>query len=259
MTEWNATSYHKVSAPQTSWGQKVLNRLQLSGDERAIDAGCGSGRLTGELMERLPAGRLVAIDRSWNMLMTARANLRPVLGSRVSFAQVSLPDLPFSNWADLVFSTATFHWIKDHPALFRGIFGTLRSGGKLHAQCGGGPNLAHAHALAETVMHSAAFAQYFGDWPGPWEFADARITADRLQAAGFVDIDTSLEEAPTTLAGEADYREFVTTVIYHPHLERLPDAAMKQAFIDRVTELSSQESTPFTLDYWRLNMSARKP
>ena len=28
MTEWNAASYHKVSGPQTSWGQKVLNRLQ---------------------------------------------------------------------------------------------------------------------------------------------------------------------------------------------------------------------------------------
>ena len=80
-----------------------------------------------------------------------------------------------------------------------------------------------------------------------------------MKEAGFVDIDTNLEEAPTTLATEADYREFVTTVIYHPHLERLPDAALKQAFIDRVTELAAQEPVPFTLDYWRLNMQARKP
>lgn len=259
MTEWNATSYHKVSAPQTSWGQKVLNRLQLNGDERAVDAGCGSGRLTGELMARLPNGRLVAIDRSWNMLMTARANLRPVLGSRVSFVQVSLPDLPFAGWADLVFSTATFHWIKDHPALFAGIFHALRSGGKLHAQCGGGPNLHRAHQLAEQVMHGEPFAQYFNDWSGPWEFADAAVTADRLQQAGFADVDTNLEAAPTTLANEADYREFVTTVIYHAHLDRLPDAAMKQAFIDRVAELAANEPIPFTLDYWRLNIQARKP
>ena len=259
MPDWNAASYHKVSGPQTSWGQKVLNRLTVNGDERAIDAGCGSGRLTGELMERLPNGPLVAIDRSWNMLMTARANLRPVLGSRVSFVQVSLPDLPFADWADLVFSTATFHWIKDHPALFAGIFRTLRSGGRLHAQCGGGPNLRRAHELAEQVMQAAPFKSYFGDWPGPWEFANAEVTASRLQKAGFIDIDTNLEEAPTTLATEADYREFVTTVIYHSHLERLPEARTKQAFIDRVTELAAKEVTPFTLDYWRLNMQARKP
>lgn len=259
MTEWNATAYHKVSAPQTSWGQKVLNRLYLNGDERAIDAGCGSGRLTAELMERLPRGRLLAIDRSWNMLITARANLRPLLGSRVAFAQVALPDMPVAGWADLVFSTATFHWIKDHQALFNGIFQALRAGGRLHAQCGGGPNLRHAHELAEQVMRDEPFAPYFIDWPGPWEFAYPDVTAERLKAAGFIDVDASLEEAPTTLATEDDYREFVTTVIYHPHLDRLPDASLKQEFIDRVTRLAAAEPVPFTLDYWRLNMTARKP
>jgi trans-aconitate 2-methyltransferase len=259
VTEWNAAAYHKVSGPQTSWGRRVLARLSVRGDELAIDAGCGSGRLTGALMERLPQGRLVAIDRSWNMLLAARTNLRPAYGARVAFAHVSLPDLPFANAADLVFSTATFHWIKDHPALFAGIYGALRSGGRLHAQCGGGPNLVRAHQLAERVMHAAPFAEYFASWPGPWEFADAGVTASRLRTAGFVGIDTSLEEAPTTLATEADYREFVTTVIYHPHLERLPSASLKRQFIDRVTELSSEEDPPFTLDYWRLNMAARKP
>lgn len=259
MTEWNATAYHKVSAPQTSWGHKVLSRLEVAGDEVAIDAGCGSGKLTGALTERLPRGRVIAIDRSWNMLLTARTNLRPQFGPRVSYAQVALPGLPFSNAVDLVFSTATFHWIKDHQALFAGIFDALKRGGRLHAQCGGGPNLKRAHELAEIVMHAEPFAPYFADWPGPWEFANAAITASRLRDAGFAGIDTNLEEAPTTLANEADYREFVTTVIYHPHLDRLPGAELKQAFIDRVTELSSKEDTPFTLDYWRLNMAARKP
>lgn len=259
MTEWNAASYHKVSGPQTSWGQKVLARLSVNGDERAIDAGCGSGRLTGELLERLPRGRLIAIDRSWNMLMTARANLRPVFGERAAFVQVSLPDLPFANWADLVFSTATFHWIKDHQSLFQNVLHALRPGGRLMAQCGGGPNLARAHALAQQLMHAEPFVPFFDDWPGPWEFANAETTAQRLQRAGFTEIATSLEEAPTTLATEADYREFVTTVIYHAHLERLLDPALKQAFIDRVTELSARQDPPFTLDYWRLNINAKKP
>ena len=259
MTEWNAAAYHKVSGPQTSWGQRVLSRLSVNGDERAIDAGCGSGRRTGELMARLPRGRLVAIDRSWNMLITARANLRPTFGDRVSFAQVSLPAMPFANWADLVFSTATFHLIKDRQALFNNILTGLRPGGHLMAQCGGGANLARAHALAEQLMHAEPFAEYFGDWPGPWEFANAEVTAERLHRAGFTEVVTSLEEAPTTLASEADYREFVTTVIYHAHLERLPTASLKQAFIDWVTELSAREDPPFTLDYWRLNISAKRP
>ena len=108
-------------------------------------------------------------------------------------------------------------------------------------------------------MHSDAFAQFFTDWPGPWQFAYDDVTADRLRSAGFVNVVTSLEEAPTTLASEADYREFVTTVIYHPHLERLPDAGLRQAFLDRVTDLASREPVPFTLDYWRLNIAATRP
>jgi trans-aconitate methyltransferase len=259
LTEWNASVYHQVSGPQTSWGQKVLARVALHGDERVIDAGCGSGRLTGALLDRLPHGRCVAIDRSWNMLMAARANLRPTYGSRVGFVQVSLPDLPFSGWADLVFSTATFHWVRDHDALFRSIHRALRPAGRLEAQCGGGPNLARAHALAQQVMEGPAFAPAFAGWEGPWEFASAETTSERLSAAGFTEIETSLEAAPTTLATDADYREFVSTVIYHAHLARLPDTAGQQAFIDEVTALSARENPPFTLDYWRLNIKARRP
>jgi len=255
--EWNATSYHQVSAPQTSWGHKVLERLALAGDERAIDAGCGSGRLTAALVERLPRGHVVALDRSSNMLTVARTNLRPVFGPRVSFVQAALPDLPVAGWADVVFSTATFHWIADHPALFANIHTALARGGRLHAQCGGGPNLAAAHALAEAVMAERTFQAYFAGWPGPWQFASAEDTAVRLAAAGFVDIDAHLEEAPTTLASEADYRAFVTTVIYHPHLARLP-AELHAAFIDAVTERAAATTPAFTLDYWRLNMTARR-
>ena len=257
-TEWDAASYHQVSAPQTSWGHRVLSRLPLDGGERAIDAGCGSGRLTAALVERLPRGHVVALDRSWNMLQVARTNLRPAFGRRVSFVHAELPALPIAGWADVVFSTATFHWIADHPALFAAVFAALRPGGRLHAQCGGGPNLHAAHALAEGVMARPLYAGHFSDWPGAWTFATADDTATRLAAAGFVDVDANLEAAPTTLATEADYRAFVTTVIYHPHLDRLP-GVLRAPFIDEVTALAAQETPPFTLDYWRLNMGARRP
>jgi trans-aconitate methyltransferase len=257
--EWDATSYHKVAGPQTAWGRRVLGRLQVRGDERVIDAGCGTGRLTGELMAMLPQGRLVAVDRSWNMLITARANLRPTYGRRVSYVQVELPRLPFTGWADLVFSTATFHWVRDHAALFREIFIALRPGGRLFAQCGGGPNLRDAHRLAAEVMAAAPFAPYFADWRGVWEFATPDVTASRLTAAGFVDVRSDLEAAPTTLADETSYREFVTTVIYNPHLARLPDGPLRGRFIDAITARAARTDPPFTLDYWRLNLDARRP
>jgi trans-aconitate 2-methyltransferase len=257
-TEWDAASYHTVSTPQTSWGHVVLAGLALDGDERVIDAGCGSGRLTAALLDRLPRGRVLALDRSRNMLEVARTNLRPAYGHRVSFVQAALPEVPMAAWADVVFSTATFHWVRDHQALFAGLHTALRPGGRLHAQCGGGPNLARAHALAERVMTAAPFAPFFAGWPGVWEFASAEATAARLTAAGFTEVVTALVAAPTTLATEADYRAFVTTVIYHPHLAQLPET-LRGRFIDAVTAHAAAESPAFTLDYWRLNMAATRP
>lgn len=256
-TEWDAASYHTVSAPQTSWGHVVLGSLALEGGERVIDAGCGSGRLTAALLDRLPRGRVLALDRSRNMLEVARANLRPVYTGRVHFVQAALPAVPVARWADVVFSTATFHWVRDHDALFRHLRDALRPGGRLHAQCGGGPNLAHAHALADAVMQRPSFAPHFAGWPGVWEFASAHATAARLTAAGFAEVVTELVEAPITLATEADYRAFVTTVIYHPHLARLPDD-LRGPFIDEVTALAAAAAPAFALDYWRLNMTATR-
>ena len=257
--EWNAASYHRVSGPQTEWGRRVLARLQVRGDERVIDAGCGTGRLTTELMHMLPRGRLVAVDRSWNMLLTARANLRPEFGDRVSYVRVELPMLPFNGWADLVFSTATFHWVRDHQRLFDEILQSLRPGGRLFAQCGGGPNLHEAHRLAEDVMRRAPFAEFFLDWKGVWEFSTPDESAARLESAGFVDIKTSLEPAPTTLVDEDSYREFVTTVIYNPHLTWLPEGPLRVQFIDEVTSLAARQDPPYTLDYWRLNLEGMRP
>ncbi len=256
--EWNAAAYHQVSTPQTTWGERVLARLALAGHERVLDAGCGSGRLTASLVERLPRGHVVALDRSWNMLQVARTNLRPAFGARVSFVQASLPELPFSGGLDVVFSTATFHWVADHVALFAAVHRALASGGRLHAQCGGGPNLHEAHALAERVMARAPFAPYFAGWDGVWQFASVDETEARLAAAGFTSREVWLEAAPTTLATAEDYRAFVTTVIYHPHLARLPDA-LHGAFIDAVTDLAAATDPPFSLDYWRLNISALRP
>jgi trans-aconitate 2-methyltransferase len=256
--EWNATAYHKVSGPQTSWGQKVLERLTVRGNECVLDAGCGSGRLTGELMERIPRGRLVALDRSWNMLITARANLRASFGSRVTFVQVALPDMPFHESFDLVFSTATFHWVRDHAALFRSVYRALKPGGRLMAQCGGGPNLAHARQHAERLMHRAPFAPYYASWTGLWEYASPEVTFARLAEAGFQDVQTSLEPATTGFSSPTDYREFVSNVIFHPHLAMLPTDELKQAFLDEVTDSASRDDPPFTLDYWRLNLQGTR-
>ena len=123
--EWDAETYDQVSDPQFSWGMEVLDRLELRGDERALDAGCGSGRVSAELLERLPEGELIAVDGSEAMIAKARERL----GSRATYLVADLAELRLEAPVDLIFSTATFHWITDHEKLFERLREALGGAG----------------------------------------------------------------------------------------------------------------------------------
>jgi trans-aconitate 2-methyltransferase len=253
--EWDARAYHTLSKPQQRWGERVLDALPLAGDELVLDLGCGTGLLTEKLLERLPRGRVVAIDRSQNMLDRARLHLARV-GERVRFVEADLPRLPEDlRGVDAVFSTATFHWVPDHAALFAAIAATLRPGGRLVAQLGGAGNVARIEARIEVLMRDALFADAFVGFVHPWNFPDPRLSEERLREAGFVDVETELVDAPTPFEGRGEYREFLERVILGAHLERL-DADRRTRFLDWLCERGSGDDPPWVCDYVRLNLRA---
>src|SRR5262249_24358187 len=72
---WDASTYDRLADPQAGWGKVVVERAPVRGDERVLDAGCGTGRVTAMLLERLPRGRVVALDGSPAMIEGARRRL----------------------------------------------------------------------------------------------------------------------------------------------------------------------------------------
>jgi trans-aconitate 2-methyltransferase len=257
MSDWNAARYHDLSSPQQKWGRRVLERLPLAGTERVLDLGCGTGHLTKEIHGRLPRGYLVGVDRSEAMVEAAASWLREHAPG-VAIVQADGAALPFRRTFDAVFSGATFHWILDHSALFRSIITALRPGGRLVAQCGGSGNLALLRGRADALKTDPRFVQFFEDWTEPWYYADVESTRRRLATAGFVDIDVSLEEAPTPFADADAYQQFIATVCVRHHVGRLPRRERK-VFLAELTMKAAADAPPFTLDYWRLNISARRP
>jgi len=170
-----------------------------------------------------------------------------------------LLSLPFNQVFDGIFSTAAFHWVLDHDRLFEQLFRALKPGGWLVAQCGGGPNLARLRKRANAIIGAPPYAEFFRGYNEPWLYADAEPTASRLQNAGFVEVETSLEAAPTELQDPARYSEFVESIIFHRHLERIPDKLLRQRFIAALSEAAASDDPPFSLDYWRLNLNGKVP
>jgi trans-aconitate 2-methyltransferase len=257
--EWNAALYHQISAPQVSWGKKVLARIALRGDERVLDAGCGTGRLTRDLLEALPRGQVVALDVSQNMIDAARSYLQADFGDRVEFACCDLLDLPFEQQFDGIFSTASFHWVRDHERLFQNLYRALRPGGWLCAQCGGGKNLDRLLARVQALLATPPYENYFVGYQSPWEYSDSETASARLRQAGFEQTETGLEEAPTKFANAQEFQQFIESVILRSHLERIPDAAMRQQFLAQLTQRCAADDPPFLLDYWRLNLQGKRP
>lgn len=245
--DWNAASYDAVSVPQQKWGAAVLERLELRGDESVLDAGCGTGRVTQMLLDRLPDGHVVAVDGSPSMVAAARGLLDP---ERVTTICSDLLELELEAPLDAAISTATFHWITDHDLLFARIRACLRPGAAFVAQCGGRGNIDRVRRLADRVTAHATFADHFTGWPGPWHYAGPEDTRRRLDAAGFVVDRCWLEPAPVTPPRP---REFLATVICAPYLERLP-ADLRDRFLDEIEAGLGPEPV---LDYVRLNWDAR--
>jgi trans-aconitate 2-methyltransferase len=246
--DWDATSYDRVSTPQVEMALPVLDRLPLRGDETVLDAGCGSGRVTMLLLERLPHGSVVAVDSAPSMVEHARAALE---GERATVLCQSLTELVLDESVDAVFSNAVFHWIADHERLFQRLAAALKPGGLLVAQCGGKGNIDKFRRLADEVAAEQPYAEHMADFRGPWNYASPEDTERLLRAAGFYEIRCWLQPWPVE---PGDPLEFARTVCLGNHLEALPDE-LREPYAAEVVRRSGDR---LVLDYVRLNIDARR-
>lgn len=247
--DWDGASYDRLSAPMEAMGRAVLERLELAGDETVIDAGCGSGRVTSALLDRLPDGRVIAVDGSPSMITAARSRLGDDPRVSLVVADLTTLDLGPGARADAIISTATFHWIADHGSLFARLRAALRDGGRLVAQCGGRGNIAAVHAAARAAGSLEPFAPHLSAWSGPWRFAGPEETEDLLRAAGFSQARAWLQQQPVT---PEDPTGYLREINLGAHLEQLP-GDLRDPFVEAVLE---RLESPPRIGYVRLNIDA---
>ena len=246
--EWDAQTYDRVSDPQYHWGLEVLDRLDLKGDEYVMDAGCGSGRVTAKLLEKLPDGRVLCVDASESMIEVARE----AIGDRADYLVTDLAELEVDEPVDLTFSTATFHWLPDHDRLFSRLHAAIRPGGRLVAQCGGAGNVAEHAKNIVAVATRPEFAEHFQDMSIMWNFATPEETEERLERGRL---------RPGALLARAQAGAAGRSLCVHDHGDHGPPpgpAARGEASRLRRGGARSRGGTRSTLNYVRLNIDARR-
>lgn len=243
--EWDAETYQRISVPHEEWAEAVLARLPLEGGETVLDAGCGTGRVTRMLVERLPTGRVIAVDGSAAMIEKVREVLRP--GDTALVADLIQLEPPEP--VDAIVSSAVFHWIHDHEALFQRLRGCVKRGGRLVAQCGGAGNIERFRETAARVAAEEPFSAQLGSFAAPWHYATAADTERRLREAGFGQVRAWLEPWEVVPPEPFAYLQSICT---GPYLDELPER-LHAPFVEAVL---AAEPEPFSLSHVRLNIDA---
>ena len=256
--EWDAAEYEALAGPMTRWGADFLKflveRRAIRGDEDVIDAGCGTGRVTELLLRCVPDGTVLAVDASEAMVEATAG--RFARDPRVRTERRDLLRLEVERPVDLIFSTATLHWIKDHEHLFKRFARTLKPGGRLVAQCGGEGNISRLRTAMGQVMREDRFEGFFVRWKDPWNFADPATTRARLEAAGFEEIETWLHEEAAEFLSIEELIGYLKTAVLGQHLTFLPEAEHEPFAAAVAMQLAA--GGPLVIEYVRLNILATK-
>ncbi|MBI5284735.1 MAG: class I SAM-dependent methyltransferase [Chloroflexi bacterium] len=257
-TYWNAEVYDRIGTPMRGWARQVIEDLALAGDETVLDAGCGSGSVTFDLLKKLPRGKIYAVDASAEMIASLARGLEERGVTNVIPIVASLTDFTLPEQVDAVFSNAVFHWIPDDDALFGCLYRAAKPGGRLRAQCGGYGNNAHVLASVDAVRQRPRFKPHLRDFTDSKKYRTPEEAKASLERAGWRDARASLFAAPVPFERNDEAALYVQTILLRDHVARLPEEHRDAYGLAVVEETVRRYGAPYTADYVRLDLWARK-
>ncbi|MAF13179.1 methyltransferase type 11 [Candidatus Poribacteria bacterium] len=229
--EFDADRYAAASTHQTEWGHRLIAELDIAGDEHVLDIGCGDGRLTGQLAQLVPRGRVLGIDASSRMIDAAQSS-----GARnCEFRVLDAARLDMPGEFDLIFSNAALHWVKDHGRLLRASFDALRPDGVIRFNFAADGNCSHLIGVVRELMADPAHAEGFEAFEWPWFMPAPDEYEALVRAHPFRDARVWGENADRDFPSVEDMVRWIDQPSLVPFLSHLPTAA-RQPFRDVVVE-----------------------
>jgi trans-aconitate 2-methyltransferase len=191
---------------------------------------------------------VIGVDASADMIRRARETL----GENADLICVDLLDLELDEPVDIVFSTSTLHWVKDHDRLTVRLHDALRPGGRLIAQCGGAGNAQDLLDAIAATTREPRFAEHLRGLEDPWYHPTAEAMERRLRAAGF---DVERCESGERLVELPHPREWHRAVAVQLQLSKLP-TELHEPFLNAVLD---RRDDPAKVSFVRLDIDANRP
>ena len=259
--KWDAADYAGNSSAQAKWGEELIAKLNLRGDETVLDIGCGDGKLTAALAQQLPNGFVQGVDSSLEMIRFARKNFPSSAIPNLSFKVCDARRLTFVNKFDIVVSFSCLHWIKDHLPVLKGIQRGLKANGRTLLQFGGKGNAADILAVAGEVIAGDQWKKYFRRFVFPWGFYAPRPYSVWVRQAGLTPRRVELVAKDMVQKSKDDLIGWARAT-WRPYVCRVP-AGLQNKFLTEVVErylerYSLDEGGCAHVRMQRLEVEARK-
>jgi trans-aconitate 2-methyltransferase len=262
MYKWDAQKYHNNSGNQQRIAQELIAKLDLKGNEKILDIGCGDGKITSEIASYVPNGSVLGIDNSQEMINFAKSKFSPSDFPNLTFKVTDANELSFHNEFDLIVSFFCLHWISDHTQVLKAIKNSLKPSGRVL--------LTFMTKSVETdnsrnselkIISSEQWKKYFHDFTLNLGFYTPDEYKKLLENTCLRQKYVELIPMDLVFQGKDEYREFFQTV-GHLFTSRVP-TDLVQDLIDEMIN-AKFESNPlnseglFCLPQRRLEVYATK-
>lgn len=256
--EFDGEKYRQASPHQKEWGKKLISSLQLAGNERILDLGCGDGTLTAQLAELVPNGSVLGIDASSGMIETACKNYK---AENLKFELMDINEIDFESEFDVIFSNATLHWVKDHKKLFANTFKALKPGGYIRFNFAGDGNCSNLYAVLREVMAFEEYSRYFEEFDWPWYMPKIEEYRTIVAESDFKDAKIWGENADRYFANVEEITRWIDQPSIVPIIKFVEDGkkqGFRDAVVERMIQRTTQDDGTCFETFRRINVFAKK-
>ena len=232
--KWDAQEYEKHSQGQQKWARELIEKISLNGTENVLDLGCGDGKVTAEISKLVRKGSIIGIDNSAAMIKLATDRHSAAIYPNLSFKKMDAGNLKFDDLFDLIFSNAVLHWVKDHKSVIKGMFKSLKHGGRVLLQMGGKGNAAEIVEVLSELQTKKKWHTYFSGFDFPFYFPGTNEYEALLLDCGFTLNRIELIPKKMDHAGTTALKGWIRTT-WLPYTERVPEEK-RERFIDIVSK-----------------------
>ena len=257
-TYWDAATYDRIAKPMRMWAQEVIDDLALKGDETVLDAGCGSGSVTFDLWEKLPRGKIIALDSSPQMVEQLSKSIAERGITNIVARQADLASFEVDQPVDVVFSNAVFHWISNDDGLFGSLARATKPGGRLRAQCGGQGNIAKLMDVAHEIEAREPYSKHLTPGETNRKFRSPEDVRVAMERNGWRNVRADMFESPQKFEDRDEAALYLRTIILQMQVAALPEELGEAFLQDVIAEVIARHGEPFAADYVRLNIWAER-